>query len=964
MQGYTLNEKRYIRDLKCEAAVYVHDKTGARVVVLPVDDDNRAISIAFSTPSENSTGMAHIIEHSVLCGSEKYPLKDPFVQLMKGSMYSFLNAMTASDFTVYPVASTNEKDFRNLADVYLDAVFNPLLPNKKEIFLQEGKHYLLDEEKREATAFNGVVFNEMRGASSSPDYYLERAVYGTLYENTPYEHESGGDPLAIADLTFDALRDFYLRHYTASNSIIFLYGKIDFDEMLGYISENYLNKYPKTERYSVGEMPSQNSKKELTLDYPADETDMENGWYFALNFALHHSHSPLFSLTLRILERILSSSQGALIKNELQKKGIGEDFYSYVDEGTKLPMFNFTAARCSENDGEEFKNTVLSVIKNLAENGIDKEKLRSALRMLEFQERENADGWLPKGIEYGFQMLPKFLYDEDDKLLMLEFFDAIDELKKKVETDYFEQFLREYFLKNEHCSFITLRPDSHYSEKVDSLLNEKCKKNSENYSFEELKADLELLDNYRQSEDTKPMQEKIPILERGDLSSKVDVKRSETVEFDGGTLIFQKQSTNSIAYFDFLFDLRCLTAEERKYYRIFTEIFGAMDTAKYDYATLSDLIDSYTGGISHTLHISDGGLFNKPVVAYLDWHTRFLYENKDRVFDINREILENTDFSDTSRIRDLLLQLKSSYIRELTESSQSYARRLGLSAYSEAYALEDELIGYGFYKFLCELLSDFDNRKQKLIEMMNSIREKLLNRRLWKFAYVGEEEFLEDAKKYAGDFSALLKNDGDCEFFALPNLSERKNVALSSPGQIQYNAVCGLLPEEEKNYRGNLLVLNQFLNTDYLWHGIRVLGGAYGCFSYIDYTGEVCIVSYRDPKLKETLDYYKTIADYIEKLDIDERQVRQFVIGAMSKLERPKMPYTKGILEIFNELCGVLPELSEKNREQLINTSLEDLKKLAPLFRQWLDNSKYTVIGNEQMIRESENIFDEVSPLL
>ena len=964
MQGYTLTENRFIRDIKCEASVYTHDKTGARVVVLPVDDDNRSIAIAFSTPSENSKGMAHIIEHSVLCGSKKYPLKDPFVQLMKGSMYSFLNALTASDFTVYPVASTNEKDFKNLADVYLDAVFNPLLPDKKEIFLQEGKHYLLDEENREATAFNGVVYNEMRGVASSPDYYLERAINSTLYKGTPYEYESGGDPLDIADLTFDELRDFYIRHYTASNSVIFLYGNIDYEQMLPYISENYLNKYEKTERYSVGEIPGENTLKELSLDYPADETDMEKGYYFALSFALHKTHSPLFSLTLRVLERILSSSQGAFIKNELQKKGIGEDFYSYVDESSKSPMFNFTVARCLENEGEEFKNTVLCVIKNLAENGIEKEKLRSALRMLEFHEKENADGWLPRGIEYGFQMLPKFLYDEDDALSMLEFFDAIDELKEKVETDYFEQFLRENFIENRHYSFVTLRPDSVYSEKVDKILNEKCRENSKKYSFEELKQDLELLDGYRQSEDSKEVQEKIPILERSDLSAKGDIGRAKTAEFENGTLIYQIQPTNSIAYLDFLFDLRCLSEEERKYYRIFTELFGAMNTAEHSYSQLSDIIDSYTGGISHTLHISDGVTPDSEVIPYLDWHTRFLYENTDTVFDINKEILVSTDFSDTSRIRDMLLQLKAGYVRELTESSHTCARRIGLSAYSETYAVEDSLVGYGFYKFLCDILSDFDNRKERIVEMMRSVNKKLLNRRYWKYIYVGEEEFLEKAMEFANKFASLLTDDEEIEFAPAPELSKKQNTGLYTPGQVQFNALCGRLDEKATALRGNILVLSQLLNTDYLWHNIRVLGGAYGCFAMFEYNGEVCMVSYRDPKLKDTLDCYKKTVEYLNNLDMDERQVRQFVIGAMSKIKKPKMPYSKGITEIFNELSGLYPETSERNRQQLIDTTLEDLKALAPLIEKWLNNSSCTVIGSEQAIKESKSDFDSVLPLL
>lgn len=962
MSHYTLSQSRYIRDLKCEVKIYTHNKTGARIIVMPADDDDRAISIAFSTPAENDKGIPHIIEHSVLCGSDKYPLKDPFVQLMKGSMYSFLNAMTYSDFTVYPVSSTNQKDFMNLADVYLDAVFNPLMPHKKEVFLQEGIHFAVNDEETAVEKYNGVVFNEMKGVEGSADALLEEAVTASLFRDTPYAYESGGLPLAICDLKYEELVDFYHSHYSASNCFIFLYGKIDEEGILNYISSEYLDKYDRSKVYRVPEIAADCFDREFEAPYPADESKLESGFYFSYNYALHMPHTPLHLLTLQVLDRILCTSQGAYIKNAMQKAGIGEDFYSMADELVKVPWFGFISAGCEKGDKEKFTQIIESTLKNLVEKGIDKERLKSTLNIMEFCEKEDADTWKTKGISYSLQMLPKLLYDEDDPLDQLEIFDAIDKLKELAETDYFERFIEQYFVNNPHKNIVTVYPDTEFTAREDQLIAEKCHENAAKENFDCLVSDYRLLNEYRGSEDTKEVAEKIPILSREDLSPNPDYRPSEIIPIDGGKLIYQNRPTNSIAYFDWRFDLRRLDKALLPYYRIFTELFGAVDTQSHDYAALSDLIDSFTGGIEHR-YSSVESVADGLVTPTMSWQTKFLYHNAEKAFDLNREILLETDFSDTDHIRDMLLQLKTGMERDLLEASNTAAKNIGLSAYSEAYAWGNELKGYSFYQFLCGLLSDFDSRRHELVSALDAIRKNLFDIDGWKFAYVGEESFLPQAKSFTERFIQLLRNEGQKELAAV-TLKQKQRAGLYSPSQVQYAALCGMLPKEALDKFGYWLVLGHLLNTDYLWQNIRVLGGAYGVGVSFERTGAAAMVSYRDPNLDETYYCYRNVVNYIRSLDMDERTFRQFVIGALNRLDRPRPAYIKGMEQIRRELAGITAEEAEHVRRQIISATPEDIKSLVPYLESWLEGATETVIGNEQKMKSSSIHFDQVEALI
>ena len=960
--NYTVKESRYIRDVKCEVTLYEHNATGARVVAMPANDNNRAISIAFSTPSENSKGIAHIIEHSVLCGSEKYPLKDPFVQLMKGSMYSFLNAITFSDFTMYPVASTNEKDFKNLVGVYLDAAFCPLLPSKKEVFLQEGHHFELDE-NGEITGFNGVVFNEMKGAESNVDMHIDLAVNRALFADTPYAFESGGLPLDIADLSYEELCDFYRRHYTASNAVIFLYGRMDVAELLDTIDREYLSRYARTERYVIPPIAPRECAPEVTAPYPADETDLEKGHYFSYNFALHLAHTPLNSLTLSVLDRVLCSSQGAVLKKALQKAGIGEDFYASTDDMSRCMNMGFVAAKCRESEKEPFRRIIETELARLVREGIGRERLLSAIRKLEFAQKEENDYFAPKGIEFAIQALAPMLYEEDDALAMLAFFDAFDELKRLAETDYFERFITEHFLNNSHKTLAVLYPDTAFTAREDAALQEKLQAQAAVADLAAVQEDYAALNAYRLSEDTEEDAAVIPLLERSDLSDTPEHTPVETAK-GGVTVLLSEQPTNDIAYTEWLFDLRCLPTALLPYVSVFTEAVGAMDTDKHGYDELNELIDDCAGGIQLIPNLQDGTRYGRDLVPYLAWHSRFLYENAARVSALNAELLTGTDFTDTRRLYDILLQLKATLTRRCLESSHLTAREIGLAAYSPRVAAEYTLKGYGFFRFLCELLDDYEARKDDIAAKLEQIREALLYKDGWTYTAICERPFFDGAVTAAEGFAALLSRDSAAGCGALPALLPKQAAAYCAPSQVQYNALCGLLPAAATERIGVARVAAHLLGTAYMWQNVRVLGGAYGCFTLLQESGEATMISYRDPHLDNTLATFRKAADYLAEIELSERALRQYIIGAMNKLDRPRRPYERGLDELNNYLKGKTVEDDIASRRQIIAATQDDLHAFAALLQEWLNGATVTVIGGEAKIKAAAEPFDEIKTLL
>ena len=521
LKTYTVIEKREIKDLNSVSYLLKHNKTGARVALLSNDDDNKVFYIGFRTPPKDSTGVAHIIEHTVLCGSDKFPVKDPFIELAKGSLNTFLNAMTYPDKTVYPVASCNDQDFQNLMDVYLDAVFHPNIYREEKIFKQEGWHYEMENAEDDLT-INGVVYNEMKGAFSSPDDVLWREIMNSLYPHTAYAVESGGDPDVIPELTYEDFLAFHQKYYHPANSYIYLYGNMDMAEKLTFIDKEYLSHY---DALSVdSELESEKAfKATVTVEkeYPIMESESEeNNTYLSYNISLGEASDRKLCYGVGALADVLCMVPGAPLKQALLDAGIGTEVQCAFDIGVKQPYFSIVAKNAEAGQKEEFVRIIEGKLQELSESGLDKEALLATINRDEFKYREADFGSYPKGLMYGLNMLESWLYDDSKPFYYVELLDTYKELKGAVDTAYFEDLIKEYLLDNTHKSIVVVKPVKGLTGRKDRALAKQLAERKAAMSQEELAQivkETKELKEYQETPSLKEDLEKIPLLTRADM---------------------------------------------------------------------------------------------------------------------------------------------------------------------------------------------------------------------------------------------------------------------------------------------------------------------------------------------------------------------------------------------------------------------------------------------------------------
>lgn len=962
IKGYTLIDSADVSDIKGKCLIYEHEGTKAKIVFMANDDTHRSMNIVFGTPPKNSKGIPHIIEHSVFCGSENYPLKDPFVELMKGSMYTFLNAMTYDEMTAFPVSGINAKDFDNLTDVYLDAVFNPLMRDKEEIFLQEGWHYEFDEDG--GVSASGVVLNEMKGMTASTDFIMGNAVKTALFGDTPYRYVSGGLPEEIIDLSYEELKEYYRGHYHPSNCIIIFYGKMDVEERLAYLADKYLDKYEYRDVKSV--MPKQEKPDESVYAecaYPvSDMSEEDNKAFLSYSVVVAESHSAEDMVVMQMLDYALCSAPGAYLREAFMENGIGEDFESVVDAHVRQPYYMLQCSYCSENDKEAFVRTIEDTLRQVADGGIDKDMLRASMQSIEFNYREDDFTGSPKGLVYSDMLLEKLIYGEENPIGRIKLGQAIERVKSYIDTDYFENFIREKILDNPHKAVVLMKPDAQGLARADELIREKMEYNYSAADKQAVQAGLEKLDMYRNKDDSDELRNVIPVLEKSDLcADKEDVPTINT-EAAGIPLMFQPRDTNGIGYLNICMDIRALPERLMPYARIIVELLAVLDTEKYSYGELTKIIDLHTGGIYDFIDVTDGSAHGKPVIPMMVQHSSFFYDEIDRVCSLNLEILKKTDFSDGDYIYDLLLQLKSVYVGQYSEGSSSVAAGIGRSGFSKAAAYGEKLQGREFYRFLDGLIQDFDSRFEEMEDCIGEAMELLTSRENCRFMYIGEKESFDMIKdrleRFGNQLGGKSPERHDIE-------AKRKgSAAYIIPSQVQYAAMCGRMDSEAAKRRGHILVLEHILNCDYLWNTVRVLGGAYGASADFMYTGAVTFSSYRDPRLKETLEAYKRVPEYVKTLELSDRQLRQYIVGTMNKLDTPLSQEGEGMSRLRLDMSGITHQELLRIRRQVIDTSLDDIRSLAPLLEELIADADTVVLGCGEMLEKNRELFDSIENIL
>ena len=967
ISAYEIIREENLSDIRSAGYLLRHKKTGARVMLIENDDENKVFNIAFRTPPKNSTGVAHILEHSVLCGSREFPLKDPFVELVKGSLNTFLNAMTYPDKTCYPVASCNDQDFQNLMHVYLDAVFYPNIYKKEEIFRQEGWSYQL-EDTEGPLKYNGVVYNEMKGAFSSPDEVLEREIMNSLFPDTPYGCESGGDPNHIPELSYEEFLQFHKTYYHPSNSYIYLYGNMDMAEKLEFIDEHYLSAFEKLEVDSdLPLQPAFTERKELQLEYPVSESENEEGnAYLAYSTVVGDASDELTAMAFEVLDYALLSAPGAPLKQALLDAQIGMDVYGSYDDGILQPYFDIVAKGTDPDKKEKFVEIIRTTLEDIVKNGIDKKALKAGINYMEFRYREADFSAWPKGLMYGLDIFGSWLYSDEKAFSHVKLIPVFEKLKALSGERYFEDLIQKYLLDNPHGSVITLVPSKGLAARREKALEEQLQAKLEKMTQEEKETLVEktkALVEYQEAEEEPGSEKCIPMLKREDIKKEAAGFTNEELDVSGSLFLYHEVPTNGISYLDLMFDLKNLDPEDVPYLGLLKSVLGFVDTVHFSYGELSNEINAETGGISCGVEVFDRADSTEEYKAVFSVRGKVMYPRIDVLFRMIREILNTSKLDDGKRLYEIIARVKSRAQANLVSAGHSTAVLRGASYSSPMAAFQDEMAGVGYYQFIEKLEKEFDSRKEELVKKLTVLMTEILRPELLCVSYTGERESLDTVMKQVKALKDTLHTEA-AEASSKPMSCEKKNEGFTTSGQVQYVARTGNFRKKGYEYTGALDILKVALSYDYLWMNLRVKGGAYGCMSGFKRSGESYFVSYRDPHLKRTLEVYEGIPEYVRTFQADEREMTKYIIGTISGKDVPRTPQMQGSISKTAYFCGITEEMMQKERDQILNADVEDIRNLAPLVEAILSDDAVCVVGSETAIEKEREIFKEIKSLI
>lgn len=964
---YEILDEHRVEDVQSDGFILRHKKSGARIAILSNNDDNKVFYIGFRTPPEDETGVPHIIEHTTLCGSKKFPVKDPFIELAKGSLNTFLNAMTYPDKTVYPVASCNDQDFKNLMDVYLDAVFNPNITKYEEIFKQEGWHYELTG-KDDELKINGVVYNEMKGAYSSPDEVLSSQIYRSLFPDNTYSKDSGGNPEYIPKLTYEAYLDFYHKYYHPSNSYIYLYGDMDVVERLEWLDKEYLSLYDyKKVNSEINKQPAFDEIKNVEAQYSITMDDsQENKTYLSYNRVVGDTLDEMLYQAFDVLDYALVSSPGAPVKQALIDAGIGDDVYGSYDAGILQPVFSFVAKNANASQADEFESIIENTLKEVVKTGINKEALLAGINSSEFKFREADFGQFPQGLLFGLNCLDSWLFDDMKPFIHLECLGTFAKLRKAVDTDYFEKLIQEYLLDNTHGSSVTVKPERGLGNEREEALAKELSDYKASLSDEEIKKlieDTEHLKKYQEEPSSDEDLRKLPMLTRADMKKNAMPFSNIEDELLDVKVVRHDIESNGIDYISFLFDAGDFAQSELGYLGFFTNALGLVSTEKYSYTDLANATNIYTGGISTGTASHPDIKDRNNFVFKFEVKLKVLEKNLDKALELMEQMLLTSDFTDTKRLGELVAQIKARLQANLSSSGHLVAAMRSMSSFSRYALYQDELKGVAFYRSICRIEKELSESPKSVSDKLAAIARKLFARNRMLISFTGNNEAYGNAKPslekvIAGfDKMSAVGNQAEVHF----NTAKE---AFIDASQIQYVAKTGDFICEGYEYTGALRLLRIILSYDYLWINVRVKGGAYGCMNTFLRSGESYFVSYRDPNLSDTLDVYDRIPEYIKSFSPDERDMTKYIIGTFSALDTPMNPEAKGSRSLSAYLEGITYEQIQKERNEILNAQPEDIRRLADLVEAVLKKDSICVIGNENMIKESAGLFENVEKLI
>lgn len=963
---YQLEEERILKEMNSKAYRLRHKKSGARVFLLENDDNNKVFTIAFRTPPGDSTGTPHILEHSVLCGSDKYPSKDPFVELVKGSLNTFLNAMTYPDKTMYPVASCNDKDFQNLMSVYMDAVFHPNIYKNEKLFRQEGWHYELESEDADLI-YNGVVYNEMKGAFSSPEEVMGRYNKQLLFPHTPYAFESGGDPEVIPELSYEDFLAFHKKYYHPSNSYIYLYGDMNMEEKLIWMDREYLGKYDAIEVDSAIPLePAFDRMREDTIFYGiTDSESEEEGAYLSWSKVAGSELDPKKYLAFQVLEYVLLNAPGAPVKKALLDAGIGKDIFGGYDGELLQPTFTIAAKSAKPEQKEEFAALIQKVLREQAENGLNKNSLLAGLNNCEFRCREADYGRFPKGLMYGLQAFESWIYDDTAPMIHLAYDETFAFLREVVNTGYFEELIREDLLSNQHGVLLTVLPKKGYLKEMEERTAKKLAEFKASLTPDQIKELVRQTKELKEFQDTPSTEEEleaIPMLNVSDIKKEAEPIINEERNVHGTAVLFHPVFTGEIGYLEAVFRADAVEMEDLPYLSLLKSMLGFVDTDKHTYQELSDEINIHTGGIgsslSHYTHIQDTG---HPFTVF-SIQGKALYQKLGDMIRLMTEILRESNLEDDKRLAEIVGQLRSRAQMRLISGGHSAAVNRCISYFEPEAYLGELTGGIGFYHFLEELDQNFEQRKDEMKARLKKVMGQVFTRENLMFSYTADESGYEAILPHLKTLMDALPH-GETKKAERRYPNERKNEGFQTSSQVQYVARCGNFKEGGHAYTGAMRILQVIMNYDYLWIQLRVKGGAYGCMSGLSRDGEGYFVSYRDPNLRRTNEVYDKIPEYLRTFTVSDRDMTKYIIGTISDMDTPLTPSGKGTRGLNAWLSGVTYEMLQRERDEVLQADQEAIRQLAGPVEEILKQNYLCVVGNERKIAEDADLFGEVVQL-
>lgn len=988
--GFVVERCEAVPELDSDAYVLRHAASGARLLYLACDDENKAFAIGFKTPPADSTGVFHILEHSVLCGSTKFPVKEPFVDLIKSSMQTFLNAMTYPDKTIYPVATTNEQDLYNLMDVYLDAVFNPAIYTKPTIFEQEGWHYELDLPEGDAgegypedlhagtLRYNGVVFNEMKGALSDPMSVLDDAVNAALYPDTAYAHESGGDPRAIPALTYEQFLDTHARHYNPSNSYITLYGDLDVNRALAFLDERYLSQSSAASRrmdaaVAAGEDPSAlapnplDVQAPLTCEYERVEmaTTPENA-LVSLGLVLGNALDRKRTIAADILFEALLGSNEAPVKKAILAAGLGGNVVSYTAAECLQPYELIMLQNAQPGVARELRRVFQDACRDLCEHGVPRERLEAIISSNEYDLRQRDYG-IADGVAIACDALSTWLYDDDAATLALKYGPVYEELRGELDGSYFEDLLRELVLGNDHMALVELVP-------VDAAEGAESAEAAELAAKRDAMTDAELanvvertaaLRAAQEAEDTPEAKATLPRLRVSDIG---EARPEPPLVVDTTAPIPCLRHgipTNRLAYAMQYFDLSRVAFEDLPYVTLLCRLLKQLPTREHSAEELDNLLAGKLGFLSFTTEVMtqpdvDG------VRPYLLVSAGALSEKIDALASLPREVWSSTLLADADadRVRDVLTQIRIGLEQGFINNGHSAALGRAMSYSSPSAVVREQLSGVDFYLFLRDLLEHFDERLEGLRAKLAELAGRIFVADGCMASFTGSDEDFDAYWAAAGDLG-LGSGDGAGAgrgALAVPAPCDRHE-AFVIPSDICFAARACDPRRLDIDVTGAWAVAANALSYDYLWNEIRVKGGAYGCGFRAAGERQTAFYTYRDPAIDPSIERVERAGTWLGSFEPDEAAFEGFIVSCVSGMDAPVKPYALTKRRNTTYLAGLDPHAREERRAQMLTATPAELRSLGADVTRIAAESPTCVFGGREVIAKSNAGFNVIDLL-